>query len=176
MVFCVCLWMLIIFSAFCLASPCVLWSPIEIKCEQYVIFLLLFSENAKLPITLIPLYLVFVSLIGSDTKLDQVCSGRRRLLPLITRTLVQTNKNRRFLDQSVWLIWFLSNLEWLLILEEDTDFPKEYKALILTILSMINVILEKYESVKAWIHSTLQYRKWQTKQKQTLCSLNEWLL
>ena len=115
MFFCVCLWMFIIFSACGLVSPCVLWSPIETKCEQYVIFLLLFSETAKLPITIIPLYLIFVSLLGSNTKLDQVCSGRRHLLPLSTWTVIQTNKNKRFLDQSVCLIWFLSNLEWLLI-------------------------------------------------------------
>ena len=165
--------MFTIFLACCIASPCLMWSPIETKCEQYVIFWLLFSENAKLPISLIPLYLVFVSLIGFDTKLDQVCSGRRRLLPLISRTLIQTNKNRRFLDQSVCLIWFLRNLEWLLILEEESDSPKD---LFLTIFLMINVILEKFESEKAWIHSTLQYRKWQTKQKQTLYSLNEWFI
>ena len=53
-----------------------------------------------------------------------------------------------FLDQRVVLRRILSNLEGLLILEEDTDSPKEYKALILTILTKINVILEKYESVK----------------------------
>ena len=54
-----------------------------------------------------------------------------------------------FLDQRVVLRRILSNLEGLLILEEDIDSPKEYKALILTILTKINVILEKYESVKA---------------------------
>ena len=74
---------------------------------------------------------------------------------------------------SVW-VWFLSNLEWLLILEEDTDSPKECKALILTILSMINVILEKYEFFKAWYTQPYK-RKWQT-ETETNTLFSEWLL
>ena len=78
-----------------------------------------------------------------------------------------------FLDQRVVLRRILSNLEGLLILEEDTDSPKEYKALILTILTKINVILEKYESVKAWTHSNSPTENEEQTETDT-CLLNDY--
>ena len=55
-------------------------------------------------------------------------------------------------------------------LEEDTDSPKECKALILTLLLMINVILKKYESLTNLTHSTFARQKQQN--RNNTCSLN----
>ena len=102
--------------------------------------------------------------------LDQVCSGRCRLIFSLHAHLYKRSRTEGFLINSFVWVWFLSNLEWLLILEEDTDSPKECKALILTILSMINVILKKYESLTDWIHSTFARQKQQN--RNNTCSLN----
>ena len=102
-----------------------LWSPIETKCEQYLIFWLLLSENVKLPITLLSLYPFFVSLIRTRLWYQVGPSLQRKMtfVTFYTCTLIQTSKNRRFLDQDVCLDWILRNLERLLIPGRRHWFP-----------------------------------------------------